>query len=150
MSTSRSLSFFPDRVNGCPQQSQNNNPRNRFSLPIRAGQRCPARIFALLGRTGKRSRLKQPPRKSAQCPKAAHRIWRNDAIFLLATESEMCYNIPMKTSTATVPTEKPGSTTSRAVIMTPALVVLLMRIPLLLRGTVLLDTTCLHTVAIIL
>ena len=146
MSTSQSLSFFRDRVSGWPQQPQNSNPRNRFSLPIRAGQRCSARIFALPGRTGRTSGTKQPPRKSAQCPKWRHRIWRADANFLLATESKMCYNIPVKISTATATPEKPGSTTSRADIMIPASADLLMRIPLPARDRTFWDTICLRIV----
>lgn len=74
--------------------------------------------------------------RSALCPKPARRIWRADANFLLATEPEMCYNIPVKTSTATATPEKPGSTTSRAVTTIPPSVVSSMRIPLLARGKV--------------
>jgi hypothetical protein len=68
--------------------------------------------------------MKQQFRKSAQCLKPARKIWWADANFLLATEPKMCYNISAKTSTATVTSEKPGSTTSRADITIPASVVL--------------------------
>ena len=149
MSTSRSLSFFRDRVSGWPQQSQNSNPLNRFSLPIRAGQRCSARIFALLEETNRPDGMKQPSEKSALCLKLAHRIWRIDADFILATEPEMCYNIPAKTTTTTAPPEKPGSTISRADIMILALVDSSMRIPLLARGRVFSVITCLPIVGII-
>ena len=134
MSTSRSLSFFRDNVNGWPQQSQNSNPRNKFSLPIRAGQRCSARIFVLLGRTAWWRRMKQPLEKSAQCLKSVHRIRRTDTYLLLAIESEMCYNIPAKATAATESPEKPGSTTCRAVIMILPSADSSMQIPLQARG----------------
>ena len=149
MSTSRSLSFFRDRVSGCPQQSQNSNPLNRFSLPIRAGQRCSARIFTLPMWTDRPSGMKQPPEKSAQYPKLVHLICHTDADFLLAIEPEMCYNIPAKATVATAPPEKPGSTTSRADITIPPSADSSMRIPLLLRGRDSLATICLRIVTII-
>lgn len=102
------------------QQAINNIRRSKVSLSIRVGQQCSARIFALLGLTVRQGGTQQPPRKSAQCPKAAHRIWRADANFLLATEPEMCYNISGQTVPATAPPEKPGSTTCRADITIPA------------------------------
>ena len=102
------------------QQAINNIRRSKVSLSIRVGQQCSARIFALLGLTVRQGGTKQPSGKSAQCPKAAHRIWRADANFLLATETIMCYNILVKTSTATATPEKPGSTTCRADITIPA------------------------------
>ena len=150
MSTSRSLSFFRDNVNGWPQQSQNSNPLNRFSLSIRAGQRCSARIFAPPERTNRPGRMKQPLRKSTLCPKLAYRIWRADANFLLATESKMCYNIPEKISTATATPEKPGSTTYRADITILPSVDSSMRIPsqALVRGSWV--TICLRIVSTIL
>ena len=124
----------------------NSNPLNRFSLPIRAGQ-CSARIFALPARTGRAGGMKQPPGKSALCPKPAHRIWWTDANFLLATETIMCYNILVKTSTATATPEKPGSTTCRADITIPASVVSSMQIPQLsLEQTIpLVAIICSHT-----
>ena len=149
MSTSRSLSFFLVRVSGWPQQSQNSNPLNRFSPPIRAGQRCSARIFALSEWTGRPCGMKQPAQKSALCPKLAHGIWRADANFLLATEPKMCYNISAKTSTATVISEKPGSTTCRADITIPASVDSSTQIPMLLLGTDSWGITCLYIARII-
>ncbi len=106
---------------------------------------CPD--FCALRADGQAGRNETPTKKSTQCPKAAHRIWWPDAIFLLATELEMCYNIPAKTSTATATPEKPGSTTSRADIMTPASVVSSMQMPLLTLVQALLfrATTCLPT-----
>ena len=101
------------------------------------------RIFALPGRTAGWSRTKQPPGKSALYPKPAHRIWWTDANFLLATETIMCYNILVKTSTATATQEKPGSTTCRADITILPSAGLSMRIPLLLLGRVLLAIICL-------
>ena len=80
---------------------------------------CPD-FLALLGPTDGSVRMKQPSGKSTQCPKPAHRIWLADANFLLATEPKMCYNILAKTSTATATSEKPGSTTCRAVTTTLA------------------------------
>ena len=87
-------------------------------------------------------------RNSLLCPKRVCWICCADANFLLATESEMCYNIPMKTSTATVPTEKPGSTTCRAVTTIPPLVVSSMRIPMHLRVRASWGTICLRIVGI--
>ena len=55
----------------------------------------------------------------------------------------MCYNIPVKTSTATAIPEKPGSTTCRADITILPSAGLSMRIPLLLLGRVLLAIICL-------
>ena len=56
----------------------------------------------------------------------------------------MCYNIPVKTSTATAPPEKPGSTTCRADITTPAPADSSMQIPLQVRGRDSLGVICLH------
>ena len=108
-------------------------------------QRCSARIFALPARTGRPGGMKQPPGKSAQCLKSPHRIWRADANFLLATEPEMCYNIPVKTTIATAPPEKPGSTTCRAVTTIPASADSSMQTPLPLRDRDFLDLICLLT-----
>jgi hypothetical protein len=87
---------------------------------------CPD-FSALLGPTDGSVRMKQPSGKSTQCPKPAHRIWLADADFLLATEPEMCYTIPVKASTVTVPSEKPGSIILSLVIMTLVYADLLMR-----------------------
>jgi hypothetical protein len=81
----------------------------------------------LLVRTGRTGGTKQPPGKSAQCLKLARRIWRTNANFLLATDPEMCYNIPVKISTATATPEKPGSIIYPAVITTLRLHALLMQ-----------------------
>ena len=88
--------------------------------------------------------MKQPSEKSALCLKLAHRIWRIDANFALATEPEMCYTILVKASTVTVPSEKAGSTTCRAVITIPAPVDSLMQIPLQVRVRDSLGTICLR------
>jgi hypothetical protein len=71
--------------------------------------------------------MKQPPGKSAQCPKLAHLIWQADANFLLATVPKMCYNISVQTAPATAIPEKPGSIIYPAVITTLRLHALLMQ-----------------------
>ena len=114
-----------------------------YPYPGRTVMFCPD--FAFLGRTDRPGGMKQPPGKPALCPKPAHRIWWTDANFLLATETKMCYNILVKISTASAPPEKPGSTTSRAVIMIPASVGSSMQIPLPLRGKISWGAICLHT-----